>query len=157
MDVIPSFPAATAIRPLFHEKGRAFRAVPQAVPACRRVVQARLLARGLNELSNDACTVTTELAANAVNAMHAEQRPGQLGGLPPMMVLSLEWIAAGVRIGIWDGAAGFPDIGIPAADTENGRGLLIVSALTAGRWGWFAADAGKCVWADIVRTAAPSP
>jgi hypothetical protein len=124
------------------------------VSACRRVVRAGLFAHGLDDLSDDACTVTTELAANAVNAMHAEQQAGRLGSLPPMMVLSLEWVAAGVQIGVWDAAAGLPAIRSPAGDTKNGRGLFVVDALTGGRWGWFAADAGKCVWAEIVRPVA---
>jgi hypothetical protein len=46
------------------------------------------------------------------------------------------------------------DPGVPAWDADAGRGLFIVDALTAGRWGWFAADTGKCVWAEIVRAAA---
>jgi hypothetical protein len=103
--------------------------------------------------------VTTELATNAVNAMQIEQQTGRLGRLPPMMVLSLEWMTAGVRIGCWDDSPGIPailDIRAPAWDTDAGAGggLFIVDALTAGRWGWFAAGTGKCVWAEIVRAAA---
>jgi hypothetical protein len=52
------------------------------------------------------------------------------------------------------GSSTIPDLRAPAWDADAGRGLFIVDALTAGRWGWFAADTGKCVWAEIVRAAA---
>jgi serine/threonine-protein kinase RsbW len=157
MDAIPSRPTVTTTRPRFRDKGRAFLAVPRAVPTCRRITRAGLFAHGLADLSDDACAVTTELASNAVSAMQIEQQTGRLGSLPPIMVLSLEWMTAGARIGIWDDSPGIPDIRAiraPAGDAETGGGLFIVDALTAGRWGWFAAGTGKCVWAEIVRAAA---
>lgn len=153
MDTIPSLPDATTARPRFSEKGRAFPAVPEAVPACRRIIRAGLLAHGLAGLSDDASAVTAELTANAVNAMRGEQRAGRPGSRPPIMVLNLEWLAAGVRIGVWDDAPGIPGIEIAARDAETGRGLSIVDALTSGRWGWFAASTGKWVWAECVRPA----
>lgn len=154
MDAIPFLPAATTTRPLFREKGRAFLAVPRAVPACRRIIRVGLFAHGLADLSDDACAVVTELAANAVNAMQIEHQTGRLGSLPPVMVLSLDWMSAGVRIGLWDGSPGIPEVRAPVWDAETGRGLFTVDALTAGRWGWFAADTGKCVWGEVVRAAA---
>jgi hypothetical protein len=123
---------------------------------CRRLIRIALFAHGLADLVDDACAVTTELAANAVNAMQVEQHAGRLGGLPPFMVLNLEWMSAGVRIGLWDGSPGLPGLRVPGWADETGRGLLVVDALTAGRWGWFAAGAGKCVWAEIARVASPS-
>jgi hypothetical protein len=152
----PSRPSAATRSPLFRQKDRAFRAIPGAVPTCRRLVRIGLFAHGLADLADDACAVTGELAANAVNAMQIEQRAGRLGRLLPLMVLSLDWMSAGIRVGLWDGSPGLPDLRIPAWREETGRGLLIVDALTGGRWGWFATDAGKCVWAEIVRPAAPS-
>lgn len=151
MDAIQSLSTATMTRPLFREKGRAFLAIPKAVPTCRRLIRVGMSAHGLADLSDDACAVTTELATNAVNAMQVEQQTGRLGSLPPMMVLSLEWMTAGVRIGFWDHSPDIPDLRAPDWDAGAGRGLVVVDALTAGRWGWFPADNGKCVWAEIVR------
>jgi hypothetical protein len=154
VDATQSLPIATTARLPFREKGRAFLAIPTAVAACRRLIRAGMLAHGMADRSDDACAVTTELATNAVNAMQIEQQTGRLGSLPPMMVLSLEWMTAGVRIGFWDDSPALPGLGAPARDAEDGRGLFLVDALTAGRWGWFAADTGKCVWAEIVRPGA---
>jgi hypothetical protein len=151
MDMGPWRPTSTTTRPPFLEKGKAFRAVPKVVPTCRRIVQAGLLAHGLDDLYDDASTVTTVLATNAVDAMQIEQQTGRLRGLPPVMVMSLEWMSAGVRVGFWDDSPGRPGLRAPAWDAEAGRGLFIVDALTAGRWGWFPADTGKCVWAEIAR------
>jgi hypothetical protein len=156
MHALPALPTATTTRPLFREKGRAFPAIPKAVPACRKLVRVGMFAHDMADLSDDACAVTTELATNAVDATQIEQQTGRLGSMPPMMVLSLEWMTAGVRIGFWDDSPAIPDLRAPAWDADAGRGLFIVDALTAGRWGWFAADTGKCVWAEIVHAAAES-
>jgi hypothetical protein len=120
-----------------------------------------MIAHGMADLSGDACAVTTQLATNAVNAMQVEQQTGRLGDLPPIMVVSLEWMTAGVRIGLWDDSPGIPDLRAPDwgadawADAGAERGLVIVDALTDGQWGWFAVDTGKCVWAEIVRPLGP--
>jgi hypothetical protein len=37
----------------------------------------------------------------------------------------------------------------PGADAENGRGLLLVEALSE-RWGYFGYDGGKVVWALVL-------
>ena len=43
---------------------------------------------------------------------------------------------------------------------ESGRGLLLVEALTDGRWGWLPGPPGqpaKCVWAELIaEDAAPA-
>lgn len=153
MDAFPSRPAATT-RPRFQELGRAFLATPETVRACRRVIRAGLFAHGLADLSDDACAVAAELAANAVNATAAARHGGRYGSPPPAIVMSLEWLSDGVRIGFWDGSPDLPSIGLAGQDDESGRGLLIVEALTGGQWGWFTVDGGKCVWAEVVRAAA---
>lgn len=154
MDATPSRPAGAATRPMFREQGRAFLAVPRAVPACRMIIRAGLFAHGLADLADNACAVATELATNAVSAMQIERQSGRLGGLPPFVVLSLEWMTSGVRIGLWDDSPGIPSIRAPARGAETVDGLVVVDSLTAGRWGWFGAGTGKCVWAEISR---PTP
>jgi hypothetical protein len=136
--------------PLFREEGKAFQAIPRSVPACRRIVRSGLFAHGMADLSDAACVVTTELAANAVNAMQVERQTGRLGSLPAIMVLSLEWMTLGVRIGLWDDSPAVP----ASRSAEAGDGLFIVDALSAGRWGWFTAGTGKYVWAEVIRAAA---
>ena len=148
---MPVTPLAATPVPLFGDKGRAFHAVPRAVAACRKLVQAGMFAHGMTDLSDSACSVISELAANAIDATQAEHQAARPGDYPPVMVITLDWMTAGVRIGIWDGSPGIPEVRSPDRDAESGRGLLLVGELTAGRWGWFTAGSGKCVWAEVVR------
>jgi hypothetical protein len=149
---MPATPAAAAApRPLFRDKGKAFMAIPKMVAACRALVRSGSFAHGLADLRDDICIVTTELATNAVSAMQIEHQAGRPGALPPIMAITVDWLTFGVRVGIWDDSPGTPVVRSPDWDAESGRGLLIVNQLTAGRWGWFPADSGKCVWAEVVR------
>jgi hypothetical protein len=49
-----------------------------------------------------------------------------------------------------DQAPGFPVIREASAEAENGRGLMMVAALTGGQWGWSETPGGKCVWAQLI-------
>ena len=68
-------------------------------------------------------------------------------------VVRLCLLSDGTRIVIevHDQAAGDPVLIDASADSERGRGLAMVHALTGGRWGWHAAQGrpGKCVWAVL--------
>ena len=53
---------------------------------------------------------------------------------------------------VWDAGPRPPPRADPGADAENGRGLLLVEALSE-RWGHFGHDGGgKVVWAAVPET-----
>jgi anti-sigma regulatory factor (Ser/Thr protein kinase) len=60
-----------------------------------------------------------------------------------------------LRLEVSDAGDGRPEVRTPGDDETNGRGLLLVEALTRG-WGVYAGagGAGKTVWAEL---AAPGP
>jgi anti-sigma regulatory factor (Ser/Thr protein kinase) len=103
-------------------------AYPEAVGVVRNRTRAILTEWGLDELGDDAATVISELAANAVTATRAAGldtpvRVTLLGGLRTLLVA------------VWDASPEPPVPGAAEDDDENGRGLLIVQALSA-RWDW---------------------
>ncbi|WP_275466582.1 ATP-binding protein [Streptomyces noursei] len=96
------------------------------------------------QVLDNAELVVAELLVNAVQ--HA-------GGGP---------IAAGARLGddgllieVIDTSPVFPALGLPSMDAENGRGLLLVSAL-ADRHGVEPVPPGKRCWAQF-KVGAPLP
>ena len=116
-------------------------AAPGEVPAARRHVRHILQAWGLPAFSDDTELVVSELVSNAVAisaAIHqAEIRFGLISDGRQVLVLT------------WDANLDPPETADPAADAENGRGLLLVEALST-RWGWYFAAGlgGKVVWAS---------
>lgn len=108
-----------------------------SVPVARARTRVLLAEWGLEELSDAAEQICSELAANAIEATRA-------AGLiqPPRLTL-----IAGLRtlvIAVWDPVPGHPAPGAPGPDAESGRGLIIVDAL-ADAWDWKPARGGKTV------------
>lgn len=83
--------------------------------------------------------VACELTSNAVKA----SRPGD--------VIAIRLTATGgtVLIEVWDGNDAGPRVTTPDTDSEDGRGLLMVDALS-NRWSWYRTrTGGKIVWAQL--------
>jgi anti-sigma regulatory factor (Ser/Thr protein kinase) len=112
------------------------------VPGARRHARHVLRAWGLPALSDDTELVVSELVSNAV-AVSATIRREEIW---------LWLISDGRQVLVltWDASLDPPEIADPAADAENGRGLLLVEALST-RWGWYFAAGlgGKVVWASL--------
>lgn len=53
-----------------------------------------------------------------------------------------------VVLAVWDRNPAAPVLGDPETDSENGRGLSIVTALCE-RWDYLPVQDGKCVWAEL--------
>jgi len=117
-------------------------------PRCARTTVRAILAQwGLGHLTDPAEAITSELVANAV-AASSEVAPG--GATPASIALSITVQREELHIGVWD-----PDPAPPPRDyepgtwDENGRGLMIVTALSQ-RWDWYpTARGGKYVWAAL--------
>jgi anti-sigma regulatory factor (Ser/Thr protein kinase) len=114
---------------------------PYSVQMARFYVRAALGYHNLNDYAEDAVAVTSELVSNAVT--HANSQ-----------VISLELIhlehPGAVVVIITDFSPRLPIRLSLAEDSQHGRGLHIVEALTT-RWGWIPQDSGKAVFAIFTR------
>lgn len=119
---------------------RAFDAVPERVGDARRWLR-RLLGDGCD----DALECLSEVFTNAV--LHSASGAAQT----PVSVAVLE-APPGVRVEVTDaGANTEPRLLSPDATTAYGRGLLLLDALTGGRWGWEDRSSGRTVWFEVPR------
>jgi len=118
-----------------HETAR-FEAVPGSVPLAREFVRRLLHEWGADHLFDEASLVVTELAANAV--LHA--------GSP--YEVSITHGDGVLRIEVADGDPGTPEPQPFSAVAESGRGIVLVSAISAS-WGIDARPDGKVTWAEL--------
>jgi CheY-like chemotaxis protein/anti-sigma regulatory factor (Ser/Thr protein kinase) len=113
-----------------------FDADVSSVPLARRFVRSRLREWGADRMVDQASLIVTELAANAV--IHAaspyEVRVTHVDGV--------------LRIEVADGDAGTPEPQPFSAVAESGRGIVLVSAVSAS-WGIDAQPDGKVTWAEL--------
>jgi anti-sigma regulatory factor (Ser/Thr protein kinase) len=108
-----------------------------SIPVARKLIAERL--RELAMPSVDIVLVlTSELVTNAVRY-----------GVGPVE-LRLTWSAAAIRVEVQDQSAERPVLRNPDREANNGRGLLLVDALSGG-WGVEPAGAGKTVWFTLDR------
>jgi DNA-binding NarL/FixJ family response regulator len=109
------------------------------VREARRFVAETLAEWHLDELTDEASIVVTELAANAV--LHARSEYDVQVLVTPHAL----------RIEVCDQGTGSPEPQPPTAGSESGRGLHMVSSLCAA-WGVdHPVDGGKVVWSELVR------
>jgi anti-sigma regulatory factor (Ser/Thr protein kinase) len=119
------------------------RAVTGSVPRARHHARQILWEWGLTSLSERAELVVSELVTNAVAASWLCDRT-----LPVRMWLMSD--RASVLILVWDASPDAPLLVCPGDDTESGRGIFLVNAITAS-WDWYPvpATAGKVVRALV--------
>ena len=127
-------------------------ALKTAPGSARAFVKDALAFWGLTAVADEAEAVTGELVANAVNASRTPA--GSLvyiNGHMPTVRVCLMSDGVQVVIEVHDEALGQPELRNAGADAENGRGLVMVHALTGGRWGWELKKGrhGKVVWAVL--------
>ena len=123
-------------------------ALPGAVPCARLHTRHVLWEWGLAGLAEDTELVVSEMITNGVQASRAMTQAA--------VRLWLLSDRARVVILAWDASPLPPVPADPRADAENGRGLLLVDAISE-RWGWYFPDEqastgapdqrGKVVWA----------
>jgi CheY-like chemotaxis protein len=118
-----------------HETAR-FEPEPSSVPRAREFVRGLLRVWSAEHLFDEASLIVTELAANAV--LHAaspyEVRLTHSGGA--------------LRIEVADSDPGTPEPQPFSAVAETGRGIVLVSAISAS-WGIDARPDGKVTWAEL--------
>jgi anti-sigma regulatory factor (Ser/Thr protein kinase) len=114
-----------------------------AVPRARQHVRQLLQEWSLTEFSETAELVVSELFTNAVHATRAAE------AFAPVRL----WLLADKQsalILVWDSSPRPPAQIDAAGDAENGRGLLLVEAIST-QWNWYVPHhfGGKVVWAQI--------
>lgn len=108
---------------------------PSAIPCARIHARLVLLEWNLRSLAEDAELIVSELTTNAIRAT---SHP---------VALFLRSDGNALIIEVWDTLAEAPRPEPHAIDAESGRGLELVSILSA-RWGLFHPETGgKVVWA----------
>jgi anti-sigma regulatory factor (Ser/Thr protein kinase) len=140
----PPTPAALAEeRPSVVE--RLWPPAPLTVGRARQFLARHLDAWGLQQLTDSAELVVSELVTNAVRHAH-----------PPygnVISTRFERLESGVRIEVHDANNSKPEPREASAEEESGRGLGLVDALTGGHWGVSdRTGPGKVVWACISDT-----
>jgi anti-sigma regulatory factor (Ser/Thr protein kinase) len=122
-------------------------ALPTA-PGCGRAWTRQVLREwGLDRLADDTELLVSELTTNALQAS-APIADAAIG----------LWLASDCEravILVWDPSPQPPAAAKPGQDAEDGRGLLLVEALSL-QWGWYfpastspGGHAGKVVWAIV--------
>ncbi|WP_286254833.1 ATP-binding protein [Streptomyces graminofaciens] len=115
--------------------------------AARSFVAETLTQWGRTERLDDIRLCTSELATNAV--LHGAPAGGQV-------LVRVELHTTVLRIEVHDGGNGTPTKQEPRSTTDDGRGLLLVSAV-ADHWGVEKRQGpGKCVWAAFHHSAVPT-
>ena len=116
--------------------------IPESVPVARFHVRAALGFHGLGEYANDVETITSELVTNAVRHVCDD------GTETIEITLARAWNPATVTVVVSDSSPEGPIRRDTPADSEQGRGLQIVEALSA-HWGWHQQDSGKAIFATL--------
>ena len=121
-----------------------------AVAAARAEVEAAIGAWCVPVDPDVAILLTSELVTNAVT--HAtrpslNRRAARRGIAAEAVLLVIAADEAGLRVDVHDGSGDLPVLGdCPAeADAETGRGLLLVTSLSA-EWGFYRTPGGKAVY-----------
>jgi anti-sigma regulatory factor (Ser/Thr protein kinase) len=122
-----------------------------AVAAARTEVEAAIGAWCVAVDPDVAVLLTSELVTNAVtHATTGRPRSGRAvrrGGAAEAVLLVIAADDAGLRVDVHDGSGDLPVLAdCPAeADAETGRGLLLVTSLSA-EWGFYRTPGGKAVY-----------
>jgi anti-sigma regulatory factor (Ser/Thr protein kinase) len=112
--------------------------LPESAAAARRLVRHALETWQMPQLADTALVVLTELVSNAVR--HASGAG--------MRVTIVRLTERRVSVSVTDRDSARPQMRIPDLVETGGRGLCIVTALSAS-WGVDLLPSGKRVWADL--------
>lgn len=128
---------------------------PTAVPCARGHARLVLAEWGLPELADPAELVVSELVTNGITASRrlvGSRFGGRWSpGTPPVRLWLLSDYQA-VVVQVWDGSNRMPARQELDAESEAGRGLCLVEAVSED-WGAFHPEhaSGKVVWASVAK------
>ncbi|WP_413807237.1 ATP-binding protein [Streptomyces sp. OE57] len=134
-------------RPVEH-RSMSFARREHTVPAVRGFVSEALTQWQQTERIDDIRLCASELATNAL--LHGASEDGR-----PVLV-RIELHDALLRLEVHDSGDGTPTMREPQATADDGRGLLLISAV-ADNWGVDQQQGpGKCVWATFEHSSVPA-
>lgn len=120
--------------------------IPESVSIARSRVRTALGFQDLGKYADDAEIITSELVSNAVQHVRHD------GTKTVGVILARTWNPEAVTIIVSDSSPQGPIMCDVSADSERGRGLRIVAALSV-RWGWQPEDGGKAIFAVLAKEA----
>ena len=120
--------------------------IPESVRMARFHVRAALGFHGLDQYADDAAAITSELVTNVLQHVCGD------GTETVRVTLARVWNPEAVTVVVSDSSAEGPALHEASADSEHGRGLQIVAALSA-HWGWHPEDGGKAIFAILAKEA----
>lgn len=120
--------------------------IPESVPMARSRVRAALGFHALDQYADDAAIITSELVTNVIQHVCSD------GKETVGVTLARTRNPAAVTVIVSDSSPQGPALREVPADSERGRGLQIVGALSA-RWGWHPEYGGKAVFAVLAKEA----
>jgi serine/threonine-protein kinase RsbW len=139
--------AAAPAHPLDQPVVSRWPSAPRHVTEARHELRATLSRWGLLELADDACVVLSELMTNSLK--YTQER-GRRIETRFVRLRDPAGRLVGLRLEVHDAAPAHPVVRAPAPDSESGRGLPLVDAITAGRWGTAPREGiGKLIWAEL--------
>lgn len=129
-------------------------AVPTAVPYARMFVRHTLGRWQLDEHTDTAALIMSELVTNALRASGVDDEQPKACQITSEHVIGAQLcaIAASLYVEVWDRAEEAPVRKNPGPDVEGGRGLVLVEGL-AKCWDVYRPYVGgKVVWAELPLT-----
>lgn len=128
--------------------------VPESAAAARNAVAQTLADWGLPDVVESAELIVSELVSNTVRYARGidDAADDQAGEVIRLRLLNL---GDSVTVECYDGSEATPRVRHPHLTDEFGRGLQLVAAAAAKRWGARYTEHGKCVWAVPASTAEP--
>ena len=145
----PTRPTSSTVSPIPRMCRVRLAAGLAAAKAARTVVETTIRAWRVPVDPDVAVLLTSELVTNAVT--HAARNPNGrarargITGEAVLLVIAAD--DAGLRVDVHDGSADLPIVSgyVAEADEETGRGLLLVTSLSA-EWGFYRTPGGKAVY-----------
>ncbi len=98
----------------------------------------------LDQYADDAEIITSELVTNVIQHVCGDST--ETVGVTLMRM----WNPEAVTVVVSDSSSEGPAMHEASADSERGRGLRIVEALSA-HWGWHPEDGGKAIFAILAK------
>ena len=120
--------------------------IPESVRMARFHVRAALGLHELDQYAERAAVITSELVTNVVKHVCSDGRET----VEVALVRTRDPEA--VTVIVSDSSQKGPVMREPSADSERGRGLQIVDALST-HWGWHLENGGKAIFAILAREA----
>ena len=104
-----------------------------------------LLGESHGAMAEEAAVGASELVTNSIKHSDTKARGGEIS----ITALSVDGKRLRIEVADDGSSRNKPVLRKIDTDAQSGRGLLIIKAISAGRWGVEADDAGQMVWFEM--------